>query len=71
MGNDLVFTGSGFDFVFAKDGERDTIDCNDEGLFRLEIDEGLDTLVNCLQSLARSATSADTGESSQSIVIDY
>lgn len=71
-GNDEIFTGPGFDFVFAEDGEQDTINCNDEGLFRLEVDPSLDIIEDCPRNSSRSATStADTSESSENIIVSY
>ena len=69
--NDEIFTGPGFDFVFAEDGEQDLINCNDEGLFRLEVDPGPDIIEDCPRSSSRSATSADTSENSENIITNY
>jgi hypothetical protein len=57
-GRDRIFTGMGFDFVYAKDGYRDYINCNGEGNYRIVSDEGLDVFDRCpsTKSAAKSGT---------------
>ncbi len=57
QGKDEIFTGSGFDLVYAADDQEDIIDCGGEGGYRIEFDAELDTLNNCPDSAA--ATTAN------------
>jgi Ca2+-binding RTX toxin-like protein len=58
-GKDYIYTGAGFDFVYAKDGVADYINCNNEGLYMIQFDTGLDTLDKCPSSSSAGAASAD------------
>lgn len=43
----MILTGRGFDFVYAQDGQRDTINCNGQSDYRIIYDRRTDNLVGC------------------------
>jgi hypothetical protein len=67
-GRDRIFTGFGFDFVYAKDGYKDYINCNGHGNYRLVFDKGLDVLDKCPSP--KSATKSGDVENDEQVVVD-
>jgi hypothetical protein len=63
------FTGSGFDFVYASDGDRDVINCNGQRAYRIIFDEGLDRFER-RPGVNTASTSADDRQTRVLLVTD-
>jgi Ca2+-binding RTX toxin-like protein len=62
-GRDRIFTG-GFDLVFAFDGNRDYINCNGGGRYRIVFDRRLDRLDRCPGSGSARTSATSLGSAS-------
>ena len=57
-GNDTLFMGAGIDYVNARDGEVDTIDCGNQGGYYILFDPSVDRFVNCPPAGSSTASTA-------------
>jgi hypothetical protein len=68
-GEDRILTGRGFDFVYAADGDRDVINCNGEGNYRIVFDENLDRFERCPGVNTASTSAARAGDRQTRVLV--